>query len=416
LSEYIELGPEDSFAYYFSIGFSAHALPSLGALLNGGTLFMYNLPRDGFPGLADFFNEENITNCLMIPSVLRHFRSTLQEGYKFKKLRSMLIGGETLYYNDIRQIKPFLRARTEIINIYASTELYLTCAYRINRDAILNQNIIPIGTPVNGMEIEIHNEDGAICEHNQVGEMIIYSDYAACGYWNNEELSAKDFPPGEGKSKFNSRDLAYQLPDGKLVHVGRKDAMVKIRGQRVDLGEIENSLLFSVNIREVAAVMKEDPLGNKTLIAYYVCASGKQVVKDELRKSLINRLPDYMMPQFLLELEEFPKTASGKTDYLNLPDPDWERSAGKKDIKHATNPIEEKLTSLFEKHLEIYPIDISENILQAGNDSLKLFVAFDSIEKTFKIKIDLDDFLKDPTIRSLAEIIKKSEENDRNAE
>ena len=410
-SEYINITPDDIFAYYFSIGFSAHAMQSLGALLNGGTLVMYNLKKFGFPGLAGFFNKERITVCLMIPSVLRHFRATLDKDFKINELRTLMIGGETLYFNDIKQIRPYLKRRTEIINIYASTELFLACAFRIQKDTVLKQNIIPIGHPVDGIEIEIRNEDGKACEPNQVGEMIIISQYTALGYWNKAELTRQDFPVDGNTGRFNSRDLAYRQSDGALVHVGRKDAMIKIRGQRVDLGEIENTLLFSKDMQEVAVVLKEDPVGNKALVAYYVCSPGKEVDMTDIEHALVRRLPDFMVPRFVLRLESLPKTDSGKTDYLSLPDPDWKKTSRKEDIKHASNPVEEQLVSIFEKHLEVYPVGVLDNILQAGHDSLKLFVAFDAIEKAFHAKLDLDNFIANPTIEALAITITQTQDS-----
>ena len=413
-SEFIQITPEDRFAYYFSIGFSAHAMPSLGALLNGGTLVMYDLKKEGFPGLADFFNSNGITICLMIPSVIRHFRATMEKGFKFAKLRILLAGGETLYFNDIKQLWPFLKHKTEIINIYASTELYLARAYRIQRDSILKQNIIPIGYPIDGIDIEIVNEDGKEGDINKVGEMVIRSDYAALGYWNNPTLTNRDFLNDGGQITFRSRDLAYKEADGSIVHVGRKDAMVKIRGQRVDLGEIENTLLSNEDIQEVAVVLKEDQQGNKVLVAYYVFSPGKSVKLDEIKNSLIRRLPEYMIPPYIINIDSLPKTESGKTNYRSLPDPHWESIIDNRQIKHASNHVEEQLISIFERHLGIYPIGVSDNILLAGHDSLKLFVAFDAVEKDFNITFDIDSFIKTPTIEAFALIIMTLQDNTHN--
>jgi len=409
-SEYIRISPADIFSYYFSIGFSAHAMPSLGALLNGATLAMYNLKKFGFPGLSEFFIKEGITVSLMIPSIMRHFRATLEKGFKLEKLRTLMIAGETLYYNDILQIRPYLKLRTDIINIYASTEMFMVCAFLMKKDTLLNQNIIPIGLPVDGIDIKIHNKDGMECEANHVGEMIIYSRYAALGYWNKPELTNEDFPPQDKIRRFNSHDLAYINTDGNIVHVGRRDAMVKIRGQRVDLSEIENCLLYMKDIQEVAAVLKEDPFGNKVIVAYYVCRSNRKVDEKVLQAVFLRRLPVFMIPKFLLKLDSLPKTDSGKTDYQSLPDPDWGKTSGQGEIKHPSNPIEDQLVLIFEKHFEVYQIGVQENFLQVGHDSLKLFVAFDTIEKTFDIKFDLDSVLKTPTIEAMAVIIKNLQE------
>ncbi|MEN8223763.1 MAG: non-ribosomal peptide synthetase [Bacteroidota bacterium] len=401
-SEFIDITPEDIFSYYFSIGFSAHAMPFLGAMLNGGTMHMYDLKKKGFPSLADFFISHGITISLMIPSVLRHFRVTLNKGFKFSKLRILLLGGESLYHNDIKQIWPFLKRHTEIINIYASTELYLARAFRIQHDTILKHNIIPIGNAIEGMDIDIVNEGGEECDPNIVGEMVIHSNYTALGYWNNPSLTKRDFHNHDGHRTFRSRDLAYKDADGLIVHVGRKDAMVKIRGQRADLGEIENTLLSNEDIQEVAVALKEDPQANKMLVGYYVSSPDKSVEMADIKNSLVRRLPEYMVPPYIMQLDTLPKTESGKTDYRSLPDPHWESLADNRDIKHAKNPVEEQLVSIFERQLEVYPIGVTENILEAAHDSLKLFVAFDTIEKQFNIKIEIDSFIETPTIEELA--------------
>jgi len=404
-SSFINITPEDRFAYYFSIGFSAHAMPFLGIILNGGTLCIYDMKKKGFQGMASFFMEQKITLALMIPSVLRHFRVTLQKDFRFPKLRVLLLGGETLYFNDIRLIQPHLSGKAEIINIYASTEAYLSRAFRITRETVLKQNIVPIGYEIEGMNIWIVNEDGEKCSVSQVGEMILRSPYLARGYWRDKEQTEAHFSQVDNDIVFKSRDLAYVQEDGCLVHVGRKDSMVKIRGQRIDLGEIENSMLFNPDIQEVAVKLKESPTGDKHLLAYYVCRQGISIGEKELKTFLTRRLPDYMVPAFVIQMTELPKTESGKTNYNALPDPDWEQQSGKEDIKHAKTPTESKLISIFEKQLEIHPIGITDNILETGQDSLKMFVAFDTVEKTFNFKIDIDYLTENPTIEALARSI-----------
>ncbi len=404
-SSFINITPKDRFAYYFSIGFSAHAMPFLGIILNGGTLCVYDLKKNGFQGLASFFMEQKISLALMIPSVLRHFRVTLQKDFRFPKLRVLLLGGETLYFNDIRLIQPHLSAKAQIINIYASTEAYLSRAFRITRETVLKQNIVPIGYEIEGMNIGIVNEDGEKCSASQVGEMILRSPYLARGYWRDRKQTEAHFSQVDNDIVFKSRDLAYLQEDGCLVHVGRKDSMVKIRGQRIDLGEIENSMLFNPDIQEVAVKLKESPAGDKHLLAYYVCRQGNSIGEKDLKTFLTRRLPDYMVPAFVIQMSELPKTESGKTNYNALPDPDWEQQSGKDDIKHAKTPTETELISIFEKQLEIHPIGITDNILETGQDSLKMFVAFDTVEKTFNFKIDIDYLTENPTIEALARSI-----------
>jgi len=236
-----------------------------------------------------------------------------------------------------------------------------------------------------------------------VGEICITGRYLAKGYWKQDELSAKDFRKNDdGTVTFHSSDMGYKLPDGCIVHVGRSDAMVKLRGFRIDLGEIENTMMDLKQVKEIAVAVKENPYGTKHLIAYYVERENAELDPHYLKLAVLRNLPDYMVPSFFVRLDHLPKNDIGKTDYKGLPEPDWDSYTRNKDVELPANGTEEELKEIFERILEVSPLGVTENIMEAGADSLRLFVAFDEVEKRFGKKLNIDSIIDAPYIRDIA--------------
>jgi len=395
--------PEDRWAYYYSLSFSAHAMPIFGALLNGACLCIYDLKKDNFTEFSRWLRQQKVSTSLMIPSVLRQFTSTLGTGRKFPQLKKLLIGGETLYRSDVDKIRANLKQDAVIYNIYASSEAYLARAYKIESDTVIKGNNVPIGYAVPGMDIMIEEDLEKRSDPFNIGEICITGKYLANGYWKQEELSAKDFHKNDdGTTTFRSSDLGYKLPDGCIVHVGRSDSVVKLRGYRIDLGEIENTIMDLKQVKEIAVVVKENPFGTKHLIAYYVERESSDLDPHYLKIAVLRNLPDYMIPSYFIRLDHLPKNDIGKTDYKSFPEPDWDSYTKKKDIELPVNGVEEELKEIFERILEVNPIGVTDNIMEVGGDSLRLFVAFDEVEKRFGKKLNIDSIIDAPFIRDIA--------------
>ncbi|MBU2649756.1 MAG: non-ribosomal peptide synthetase [Bacteroidetes bacterium] len=409
-SEDIEVTPADRFAFYYSISFSAHTMPVLTALLNGCTLSLFDLKRENFNVFASWLDAEDITITLMIPSILRQFLATLKKDQVFKKIRILLVGGETLYRSDVEKARRHLRKQAMILNLYASTEAYYARGYKIYGQTVIKSNIVPIGYAVRGVEMLIQDEEGVRKDPNKTGEIAIKSPYIALGYWNQPEQTATDFHacPGEpGQIIFRTRDMAYKQSDGCIVHVGRSDSMIKLRGYRIDLGEIENVLLQDKLVKEAAVVVKENPFGTKHLVAYVVPAGKKSPDYNYLKLAVIRMLPQYMVPSYFVEMESLPKNDIGKTQRRDLPDPEWEKARVGGEMVAPRTALEEELREIFERILEVQPISINANIMDMGADSLRLFVAFDEIEKRFGTRLNIDRILENPTIEFIANTVEK---------
>lgn len=410
-SEDIGVNPADRLAFYFSLSFSAHTMPILTALLNGCSLSLFDLKKENFTTFAKWLEEENITITLMIPSILRQFNATLKKGQVFGKLRILLVGGETLYRSDVENIRQHLKKQAMVLNLYASTEAYYSRAYKIYSNTILKTNIVPIGYEIRDMEMIIQDEEGRRKDPNNIGEIAIRSPYVALGYWNKPEQTAHDFhsdPENSANRVLKTKDMGYKQSDGCIVHVGRIDSMVKLRGYRIDLGEIENVLLMDKLVSEVAVVVKENPFGTKQIVAYYVSKGQRPPDPEYLKLAVIRMLPNYMVPSFFVEMDALPKNDIGKTIKKELPDPEWNKSLSNDDIVHPRTALEEELREILERILEVQPIGINSNILEAGADSLRLFVAFDEIEKRFGVRLNIDLIIDNPSIEFIAKYIEKN--------
>ncbi len=410
-SEDIEVNPTDRLAFYFSLSFSAHTMPILTAILNGCSLSLFDLKKENFTAFAKWLEQEKVSITLMIPSILRQFNATLKKGQIFGKLRILLVGGETLYRSDVEKIRQHLRKQAMVLNLYASTEAYYSRAYKINHNTVIKSNIVPIGYEVRDMEMIIQDEEGKRQNPNNTGEIAIKSAYVALGYWNKPEQTAQDFhsdPEDPDRRIFKTKDMGYKQSDGCIIHVGRSDSMVKLRGYRIDLGEIENVLLMDKLIKEVAVVVKENPFGTKQIVAYYVRKGNKPPDPEYLRLAVIRMLPNYMIPSFFVEMEALPKNDIGKTIRRDLPDPEWNKTTNKEKLISPRTAMEEELREIFERILETEPIGITSNIMDAGADSLRLFVAFDEIEKRFGTKLNIDLIVDNPSIEFIARHIENN--------
>ncbi|MFH6990768.1 AMP-binding protein, partial [Flavobacterium collinsii] len=175
--------------------------------------------------------------------------------------------------------------------------------------------VIPIGRPISNTQIYILDDNLEPVVIGGSGKLYVSGSGVARGYLNKPELTLEKFVPNpfiEGKRMYDTGDLACWLPDGNIEFLGRKDHQVKIRGYRIELGEIENTILqYSEDLKQVVVEVKENNQ-EKVLVAYFVSAANLE--KAQLRSFLQEKLPDYMVPGFYIELEKLPLTPNGKID------------------------------------------------------------------------------------------------------
>jgi amino acid adenylation domain-containing protein/non-ribosomal peptide synthase protein (TIGR01720 family)/FkbM family methyltransferase len=333
-----------------------------------------------------------------VPSVIEAF---LAEGVDFKNVTVLNLAGEPVPYAIRKKLDYHA---IEIRNLYGPSEdtTYSSC-YKFCDD----HTIIPIGKPVANTKFYILDKDLNLQPQGIMGEICISGDGLAKGYLNLPELTNEKFvenPFEKGTRLYHTGDFGRWMPDGNIEFFGRKDSQVKIRGYRIELGEIENILRKHESIEKAVVLVNEDKNKVQHIIAYYTNKAGEENNVDSLRNFLIQYLPAYMMPSFLIPLAEFPLNFNGKIDHKALPHP--QDFYINNNYQAARNEVEHALVSIWEEVLRSKPIGIRDNFFQVGGDSIK---ALQMASRMYKLgfKIDVKDIFKKPSIEELSFHIKE---------
>ncbi len=287
-----------------------------------------------------------------------------QDGHTdaFSSLRFIMLGGEVVGSDTVNR----LREKTEAVleNVYGPSEstVWSTC-YAIDH----RERIIPIGKPIQNTRIYILNGVN-LCGIGMPGELCIAGGGVARGYLNRPELTAEKFvqnPFGEG-TLYLTGDLARWLPDGNLEYLGRIDEQVKIRGFRIELGEIENSIRAIEGIKDCAVIVRTDAEGEKAICAYLV--SDEEIRTSEIRDTLAQALPEYMIPAYMTQIGKLPVNRNGKLDKQALPE-----IAGKSERVYVApgNPEEEAVCTAFSEVLGVEKVGVKDSFFELGGDSIK---------------------------------------------
>lgn len=320
-------------------------------------------------------------------------------------IEEVFVGGDKVPTETLRKIKEvFSNARINIL--YGPTES--TVFTTVNE--YFPDNKIPmsgsiIGRPISNTQIYILSKSFEIVPIGVSGKIFISGVGVSSGYLNKPELTKEKFitnPFIEGERMYDTGDLGRWLPDGTVEFMGRKDNQVKIRGFRIELEEIEAVLLqYSKELVDVIVEAK-DSNGEKNLIAYFV--TNTTIDKLAIRTYLQEKLPEYMIPSFYIELESFPLTANGKIDRKALPNVTGDDLI-RKEYVAPNNEIEAKLISIWEEVLGVEKVGITDDFFELGGQSIKAIKIIVEIKKAFSISIDIEKIFKYTTIKILAEEI-----------
>jgi acyl carrier protein len=292
--------------------------------------------------------------------------------------------------------------------VIGPTETFSIRRHFIDHDWKGEEGKVPVGYPVADKEVLLFDENGREAGPGEVGEIAVRSKYLAVGYWRQPELTRAAFVPdpdgGEARMYFTG-DLGVMRPDGCLVHLGRKDFQVKIRGHRVEVGEIEAALARLDAVKAAIVHPQPDRNGEQRLVAYVVPAPGKTALIDELRRELALTLPDFMMPSHFVILEDLPLLPNGKVNRRALPPPGAERPELPELYVAPRNATEATLATIWSEALEIDTIGIHDRFLDLGGDSLRASRILGRTIDCLGIELSVTDVLQTETIAQMAEMI-----------
>jgi len=301
-----------------------------------------------------------------------------------------------------------------LVNKIGCTEVPAICVYLMNKEANIETHVVPVGFEEEGFRILLWDKAGNEVGVNQVGEMVIKSRYLSPGYWRQPELTRVTFlpdPEGGDERLYRMGDLGIRLPDGLILHLGRATSQVKIRGHRVEVAEIEMAMLSLDCIKEVAVAAQEDQYGDQILVGYMVPAKQPASSTSALRRELVQKLPDYMIPSAFVILDALPLTPTGKVDYRALPMPSTTRPDLDSTFKAPRNHTEHLLADIWEKVLGIDAIGVADNFFELGGNSLLAARLIVRTEKVFGKKIPLATIFQRPTVEKLARILNGEEQS-----
>jgi amino acid adenylation domain-containing protein len=382
------------------------------ALLNGAALLPFDIHEEGLAWLGDWLLKEDITVYTCVATIFRHSVQGLDRRKRFPKIRLIHIGGEPLSKADVELYKKHFSDECIFVSRFSISETQAVSYYFIDKQTEIKEERVPVGYPLEGNEILLLDDDRNELDVNQIGEIAVKSPYLAMGYWRQPELTRTKFlpdPKGGNARIYLTGDLGYMLPDGCLVHMGRKDFQTKIRGYRVEVSEIEMALHDIQEIAQAAVVASDDSRDGRRLVAYVVPQRSEALRINQLRASLKEKLPSYMLPSAFVVLDSLPLTASGKVDRRALPPQNKSRHEVSGTFTAAITAIEKVLTKLWAEIIEIDEVGIHDDFSELGGDSLLAAQIVSEVNNIFSLEQPLKTLFEAPTVAKLVEFVLMNE-------
>ena len=353
--------------------------------------------------LLGVIKEEEITTMHFVPSMLGVFLEERVE--EARSLRRVICSGEAL----TRELEERTRKRTgaEVSNLYGPTEAAIDVTYWIcgGEGGV---GWAPIGKPIANTEMYVLDGGLEATPVGVKGEIYIGGAGLARGYLRRAEMTAERFVParyGErgGARMYRTGDVGRYLADGNIEFIGRADNQVKIRGYRIELGEIEAALNEHGSVKQSVVAASNDERGGKRLLGYVVGEEGATAA--ELKRHLRERLPEYMVPEAILKLDEMPVTASGKIDRKRLPAPPDAGRDVESEYVAARTPVEEIVVGIYEEVLKLDRVGIHDSFFEMGGHSLLATQIVSRVKNAFGVAIEVRSIFEGPTAEALGRVI-----------
>ena len=378
------------------------------AILNGASIFPVNIQKEGMAGLSDWLMQEEITVYNSVPSIFRQFANSLRGDERFPKLRLIRFTGEALYRADVDLYRKYCCESCIVVNRLSSNEVPAFRQYFINHSTVLTDSVVPVGYAIGDYDVVLIGADGQEVGNNEIGEIAVKGRHLAPGYWRNPDLTQGKFSSISREAEeriFKTGDLGRVNPDGCLFYLGRQDFQVKIRGNRVEISEIESALMELESVKEAAVVTREHARGEKRLVAYVVPATHPEPTVTALRKQLAEKLPQYMIPSVFVYLDALPVIGAGKVNRQALPEPEQCRPSLDSKFAMPRSPVEEVLVQIWADLLSLGRVGIHDNFFDLGGDSLTATQVVMQVMKHFQLEIPLRYVFESPTVSEMAAVI-----------
>lgn len=329
-----------------------------------------------------------------------------------RSIRLVIVGGEKASARALAEWGKLVGGRIRWVNTYGPSEAsIIATAYEPSSDTVWDAAAnIPIGLPIQNTQVYLLDRDLKPVAQGESGELHIGGAGVARGYLNDpqrtaEKFVADPFTARAGARLYKTGDIGRYLPSGDIEFLGRIDDQIKIRGFRVELGEVESVLSEHPGVRECVVVVKGDDAA-KQLVVYVVSSQKQGPSEPEVRRFLKHRLPEYMVPATVVTLDRLPLTPNGKVDKKALPEP-VDILAGPRTGKAPKDAVEARIVSIWESALGKHPIGVDENFFDLGGHSLLAVRVMRALEQSFGKSLPITTLLHAPTVEKLAVLLLK---------
>jgi natural product biosynthesis luciferase-like monooxygenase protein/amino acid adenylation domain-containing protein len=357
-------------------------------------------------------SKQAITSMQITPSYLEALLEDESSKLFLKSLKKLIVGGESFSSELLHKLKS--QTHSEIYNMYGPTETTVWSTFQKDKDMLpLN-----IGKPILNTQIYILDNNEKLCPVGVEGELCIGGKGLARGYYKDKKLTEEkfievNFSGQEIKKIYKTGDLARWLPDGNLQHLGRLDNQVKINGFRIELTEIESVLLEFSQVENAVVVAKENDNGNKSIIAFII--GNEMIDEQKLRDVAIRKLPNYMIPDYFIQIEKFPLTPNGKIDRKNLISFSVGNRKGEGYVA-PNNKTQNALIEIWSDLLAIDKIGVKDNFFDLGGNSLLMIKMLNAVNKEFSASLTLLQGYNLPNIMAINEFINSANTKDLNSD
>ncbi|MBI4470555.1 MAG: amino acid adenylation domain-containing protein [Acidobacteria bacterium] len=403
----------DVWTLFHSYAFDFSVWEIWGALTYGGRLVVVPYVVSRSPeAFYSLLCNERVTVLNQTPSAFRQLMLAEETPGTARELalRLIIFGGEAL---DFQSLKPWFARhgdrRPRLVNGYGITEtcIFVTF-YELSMADLVEARGSLIGRPIPDLQVYVLDKYQQPAPIWVPGEIYVGGAGLARGYLARPELTAERFAPNPfdnepGARLYKSGDLARYLPSGNLEYLGRIDDQIKLRGFRVELGEIETRLRQHPRVEDVAVVAREEVDGDRRLVAYFVSNGESEVKSGELRRFLQEHVPDYMVPAQFVSLPSLPLNSSGKIDRKSLPSPDRQRRESDDAYVAPRNPVETKLAGVWSEVLKVDTVGIHDNFFALGGHSLLAVQLMYRVKEAFRVEVPIRMIFESPTVAQLAE-------------
>ena len=400
-----DFNEKDSWTMFHSVAFDFSVWEMYGALLFGGKLVLVTDDIAQDPKLfLELMEKEHVTILNQTPTYFYKLqKAEISKANNNLCIRYIVFGGEALKPNLIKDWHTKY-PKTKLINMYGITETTVHVTYKELSEKDLESSSSNIGTPIPTLHVIVVDKNLNLLPFGVEGEMCVLGEGVFKGYLNREDLNKTKLiidKKYSNKQIYRSGDTAILYKDGHLDYLGRIDTQVKIRGFRIELGEIEEKICQYSNIDTCIVTKKIDNNNREILCAYYI--KNGPINISNLRIVLNKHLPNYMIPQYFIEIEKVPININGKTDYKALPLPNKIHS-NKKAIS-VRNKTDKILIEQYKKLLNVENISIEDSFFELGGDSLTAISLCESINKELNTNLTVKDIIEKDIIINLSDYI-----------